>query len=369
MWRKRIAILVVMAAVAAVGAVGTVAPAARANAPGESIFGDFNADGFQDEAVLGSVAPNLCSVIVTYGAGPGVFVPPVVYIYLRPGGITNCPDIGTAFEVTGMPPDHLWLGWSTAPPSNLGFNRIVLDPRSSFQISATSNSPVTSPVFIGAAVFIPGARPTTYSYGKGGFVTFVVTPPTTTPGPERWCAEDVSAVTLRDFNGNGALDALLPYTNGCATSSNGVVVVLNDGSVRHLQIDRTMTTTWKAKVVFANSDKIADVQTTNQNTGEINAFIGATGGIFVPSPTARDDSVTITDARRTAIDVLANDYATTRARRPRPTPPRVGPVTVTSRRTVIYTPRASHGTTDRFVYQLTENGRTSRATVRIRFQG
>jgi hypothetical protein len=368
MWGKRIAISVVMAVAVSVGAVGVAAPAARAGGIGEPIFGNFNGDEFPDEAFLGSVAPDSCSVIVTYGAAPGVFSPPVVYVYLRPGGVTNCPDLGTAFEVTGAPPDDLWVGWSVRQPANLNFNRLFLDPQNSFQIVSTFLSPVT-PVFIGAAVFTPGAPPSTYSYGNGGFVTYIQTPPTVTPGPEHWCSVDTPSVHLRDFNLDGALGALISYMNGCTDSSNGVVVVNNVGTVEQLQIDPTRKTIWKAKVVFANSDKFPDVQTINQTTGEIDYFIGVGNGTFVKSPKALNDTVTIIDTRRTAIDVLANDFVTSQATLTITTPPREGTVQLTSSRTVIYTPHANHADNDRFVYQITQNGRTSEATVRIRFQG
>jgi hypothetical protein len=368
MWGKRIGMSVVMAVAVSVGAVGAAAPAARASGIGESIFGNFNGDQFRDEAILGAVAPNFCSVIVNYGRPPGVFIPPVVYIYLRPGGFMNCPDVGTAFDFNGAPPDELWIGWSQTPPASLNYNRIILDPQNNFQIVSTFLSPIT-PVFLGSAVLSPEGFPTNYSYGKGGFATYIITPTFTGLGPEQWCSLDTPALGLRDFNGNEAQDALLAYTNGCTDASNGVVVVLDNGAVQQLQIDPTRQTTWKAKVVFANSDKILDIQTVNQVTGQIDYFIGVGDGSFVLSPTAVDDAATISDAKRTAIDILANDYATTQTKVTITTPPRSGTAQITSSRTIIFTPRANHGTTDRFVYQLTENGRTSRATVRIRFQG
>jgi hypothetical protein len=369
MWGKRIAISIVMTAVAAVGAVGAAAPAARAGGVGAPIFGDLNADGFIDTSILGFVAPNFCSVIVNYGGPPDVFIPPVVHIYLRPGSIANCPDLGTAFDFNGTGGDDLWLGWSTPPPANLNYNRLILDPSNDFQIVSTFLSPVT-PVFLGRAVFTPGGTRTNYSYGKGGFASYIITPTFTGLGPEKWCSVDVPTIHLRDFNGNRAQDVLISYTKGCSASENGVVAVLDGGTVQQLEIDPSGQQTWAAKVVFANSDKIPDVQTVNQVTGQIDTFIGVGDGSFVLSPTAvDDDAVIITDATRTAIDVLANDYTTNQAKVTITTPPRSGTAQITSSRTVIYTPRASHGTTDRFVYQLTENGRTSRATVNIRFQG
>ncbi|WP_460916943.1 hypothetical protein [Plantactinospora veratri] len=106
---------------------------AKAGARGEALFGDFNADGLQDEAVLGAVLPNLCSTIVTYGAAPGVYTPPVAYTYLTLGGSStpNCPDIGVAANVDDDPADELWVAWSQGAPATVDFNRLVLQPPSS----------------------------------------------------------------------------------------------------------------------------------------------------------------------------------------------------------------------------------------------
>ncbi|MFC6023772.1 carboxylesterase/lipase family protein [Plantactinospora solaniradicis] len=60
------------------------------------LVGDFNADGIQDTAVLGSTVPSLCSTIVAYRNGPGVILPPIAYTYLRPihSGSPDWPSNG-----------------------------------------------------------------------------------------------------------------------------------------------------------------------------------------------------------------------------------------------------------------------------------
>ncbi|WP_460807872.1 hypothetical protein [Micromonospora zhanjiangensis] len=342
---RRVTRVAMLSVVAVLTGVTGPATAARAGFVNEPIYGDFNGDQFPDQAFLGSTSPNYCSVIVTYGAAPGVFSPPVVYIYLRPGGVgTNCPDVGTAFDFNADALDELWIGWSQPPPAGLTYNRIVLAPAANFQMVATFLSPIT-PVFLGTAVFVPGAIPTPYSYGKGGYATYIITPTFQGLGPERWCSVDTPAVHLRDFDLNGAQSALVSYTNGCTDAANGVVVVNEDGAVDQLQLDPTRKTAWSAKVVFANGDKLPDVQTTNLNTGQVDVFINTGSGTFVQAPKAVDDFAVITDSRRTAIDVLANDYVTSQATIRITTPPTQGTAQVTSSQTVIYTPAPTTPTT------------------------
>ncbi|HEY0699905.1 MAG TPA: hypothetical protein VGD43_19105 [Micromonospora sp.] len=68
MWKRRIAVL---ATLTMATVVGPAPPAAWAGGPGEMVTGDFDADGFQDESFLGVVQPDMCSVVIRFGAPPG----------------------------------------------------------------------------------------------------------------------------------------------------------------------------------------------------------------------------------------------------------------------------------------------------------
>jgi hypothetical protein len=124
--------------------------------------------------------------------------------------------------------------------------------------------------------------------------------------------------------------------------------------------------TWTARVVYANGDRFPDVRTTD-SVGDIDYFLntGIDTGKFVASPSATTDAVYPTNSRRLLIDVLANDWASDQARLTIVTPPAHGQVQVRPDRRIVYVP---DGTVqpDRFVYELTEEGRRSRAPVYIR---
>jgi hypothetical protein len=367
MWRKRIAMAAVLATLVGVGA---ASPPAHAGGPGDPIYGDINGDGITDEMFLGMVNPDACSVVVEYGLPDGSLSPPVAFVYLRPGSPieASCPDIGVAFNWDGDADlaDELWVGWSQGAPPDLGYNRIILDSGNLRRVG-TFTSPVT-PIFMGTADFNGDGIPGNYSYGRGGFVTYIVNGATGSLGPEQWCSENVSGVKIKDFNDNRATDAVVAYTNGCTDSANGVVVVLDDGSFQQLEQDSTRQRTWEAKIVYADDDRIPDIRTRETISGKIDHFLGVGNGSFVLSPTAVVDTVTVSSTKKTAINILANDYATNEATVTIVTPPRYGKVQVTSSRTVVFTPSAKPGRTDRFVYQLTQDGKTSNGAVNIRFQ-
>ncbi|AVT38817.1 Ig-like domain-containing protein [Plantactinospora sp. BB1] len=362
MWTERIA---TTAGAALLAATVTAAPA-RAAGPGDPIAGDFNVDGLQDIVVLGSVEPDLCSVIVSYGSSPGVYLPPVATVYARPGNSsgTSCPDIGVGFDADGDAGDELWLGWSAGPPPSLTYNRLVIDDN--LRTILTFSSPIT-PTYLGTADFRGDGRQTAYSVGAGGFATYVIVNGVGQLGPERWCSANAPAFQLRDVDGDRATDAVLAYTDGCADGANGVVVVLDDGTTRHLEHDPAGLTTWRARVVETNDDRFPDVRTENLSTGEISYFIGRGDGSFVEGPDANTDTVFLTRVRPLAIDVLANDYAASDTAVVVTVPPRYGTVQVLSDRRILYRPDPDHGRTDRFSYQLRRQDKRSSAAVNIRF--
>ncbi|MBF9129795.1 hypothetical protein I0C86_12610 [Plantactinospora sp. S1510] len=364
--------LVPIVAIVTVAALGAVAPTAQAGARGSILYGDYNHDGLLDAAVLGAVEPNLCSTIVSYGSAPGVYVPPLAYTYPKPGGgtvYTDCPDIGVAVNVDDDPEDELWVGWTPGPPPPANFTLVVLQPPT-FSPSASYNSHIAQPVFMGSGRFSGGGRFSPYTVGPGGVQNFVIDGASVVPGPIDYCSVDTPTVQLADWNRDGTDGALISYTNGCADHSNGVLRIRQNGSVQQLQIDPTGQTTWEAKVVNVNGDLYSDVQTTNRTTGEVNYFINDAlnmVGVLVRSPDANTDAVALTKAKAITIDVLVNDYASRYAEIIITSPPRYGTVQVLSDRRIIYRPNPTHGRTDRFTYQLVEGSRRSSATVNIKY--
>jgi len=367
MWTKRIAVTTMIITVVALG--GPV-PAAHANVPGEPIIGEFNGDGLTDRATLGGVSPNLCSTIVEYGSAPGVFLPPLAFVYLRPNDTTDaCPDLGVAADVNNDGLNELWLAWSDGAPPTLSYNRIVLRAPD-FQPIITFNSPITRPTFMGVAVFTPGGMPSPYAVGQGGIANLEVQDTTAVLGPIRFCTVDAPSAQLASWERNGAQGVLLAYADACADHSSGVVRIRQDGSVVQLESDPTGETTWTARVVDADGDRFPDVRTINQRTGEVSYFVNTgPGGTFslVRAPDANTDRVQLTSTKAVAIDVLANDHASRHAAVTVTAAPRYGTVQVLSDRRIVYRPNPSHGRTDQFTYQLAEEGKRSSARVTIRF--
>ena len=366
---KRLVLIVSMVPVATLGA---VAPTAQAGVRGAVLHGDYNNDGLIDSAVLGVVEPNLCSTIVTYGSAPGVYLPPVAYAYPKPGGgtvYTDCPDIGVAVNVDDDPEDELWVGWTPGPPPPVNFTLVVLQP-AAFAPSATYNSHIAQPVYMGSGRFSGGGRYSPYTVGPGGVQNFVIDGAAVVPGPIDHCSVNTPTVQLADWNRDGTDGTLVSYTDGCTDHSNGVLRIRPNGSIQQLQIDPTGQTIWTAKVVHANGDRYPDVQTTNRTTGEVNYFINDAlnmAGVLVRSPDANTDTVVLTKPKAITTDVLANDYASRYAEIIITSPPRYGTVQVLSDRRIIYRPNPTHGRTDRFTYQLNEGNRRSSATVNIKY--
>ncbi|HEY0699904.1 MAG TPA: Ig-like domain-containing protein [Micromonospora sp.] len=357
-------------AVAALLVVGAVPPPALAGGRNEPIYGDVNGDGLTDRIYLGVVQPDRCSVIVEYGVEQGGFGRPVAYAYLKPGGTglaTACPDLGVAVELGADGVDELVVAWFAGPPASISYTLLVLGH--DFQPDFGLTEAIFQPTFMGTADFNGDGRPDVHSVTDQGqgFETYLsLGDLTLTPGPEKWCAGPLQ-YQLKDFDHNGAMDVLITYIEGCSDYSNGAVVVMDDGSVAQLQWDESGLDHWRAQVVYADDDRVPDVRTESLVTGAVNHFIGVGDGTFVLAPRTVGDTVTVPGDRKTNIPVLANDYVTTQAVLTIVTPPRYGRVQVTSSRTVVFTPAANHGLTDRFVYQVAEDGRTSRTSVTIRF--
>lgn len=323
MWRERISTVVVLAMAAGLGG---IAPAARAQTPGDPVFGDVDGDGFRDRIFLGTIQPGQCSVVVQYGRPDNVLLPPVAYAYLRPGGtLVSCPDIGVAVDLTQNGFDDLVIGWSGGPPPSITQNLLVLS-ETNFQPSFGITTFVSRPRYMGQADFNGDGRPDVYalsSRDRGMETYYSLGDGTLTVGPMRWCAEHVD-VQFKDFDRDLAAAALVTYTGACADDSNGVVKVSHTGGTQLLQHDPAGVRQWRARVAYLNGDGLADVRTLEPATGEVEYFIQAPGSrpaYFVQSPKATYDRVTVRRGRVTTIPVLDNDLASTGARITILTPP------------------------------------------------
>lgn len=365
MWRKRVALLT---AVTTMVAVGAIAGTARAGGPNTPITGDLDGDGLADRVTLVDVGPDECGVVVESGLFGGGFDLPVAHVYADPPGAGtpgDCPNIGTILDLDVDGSADLMVGWSNGRPAGADVDLLVLHdftPTGGFVA-------LTQPDYIGSAHVNTDLRRDIYEWSNTdrAFATYLNTPGgSLVPGPMRFCASGLAA-KLADFNRNGAMDAVISYEQACDDPSSGVVVLLNSGTVVQLERSAAGTTRWTATSLDDNGDGIPDVITTNRATGAVIRHIGDGHGSFSRAPVANDDTASTTGTRKVDIAVLANDIAPDSAKVTIVTPPSHGTVQITSRRTVVYTPYASHGSTDKFSYRLTVDGRSDTAAVSIRF--
>lgn len=375
MWRRRTAMAVVIVIVVAVGGVAGPAPApVWAAGRGEQVLGDVNGDGFTDLITLGLVQPDFCSVIVEYGTASGGYESPEAFVYLRPGGSgmgTRCPELGVAVDLDTDRAEELVVAWYPGPPPTVPYNLMVLDR--AFQPSFGLVSAVFAPYFLSSADFNGDGREDIYSVtdqGQGIETYLNVGNGTLVQGPEKWCAHPLG-YDLRDFDLDGGVDMVSSYIERClsVTPVSGVAVVLDDGTTQELQRDPVGLDTWVTRVVNANGDRIPDIRTVSQLTGVTEYFIGTGSGQFVRSPKANTDNVVLTGNKAVTINVRGNDQVSNQATVTVTVPPRYGTAQVISGGRIVYTPRASHGATDRFTYQLTDGARRSTAVVYIRWTG
>ncbi|MBF9133467.1 VCBS repeat-containing protein [Plantactinospora sp. S1510] len=361
MWSRRIAMVTAAVTIATVGA---AAPAARAGWQDEPIIADVNGDGLADRNILGLVpGTSDCTVLVELGRPGGGYATARSYPYLS--SAVYCPDMGVGLNFDSDAPAELALTWFSGPPPSVSSTLLVLDD---FAVSGGFDT-IFQPSYIGTADFNGDGRQDIYEWTDqgNGFTTYLNTGTgTLTPGPLRYCSGRPQ-YELADFDRDGAMDVTIAYAEGCGTYFTGVVVVLDDGTVVDLQGDPYGDESWTVATADVNGDGMLDVVTTNGSRGAQSVFIGTGTGRFVPAPRAVRDNPRVSGAKATGIRVLANDFATSGTKLTIVTAPVHGTVQVTTGRTVIYRPhRNDTARSDRFVYRLTQDGRSSNATVSLR---
>ncbi|MGI5212296.1 FG-GAP-like repeat-containing protein [Plantactinospora sp. CA-290183] len=360
MWRTRIAAVTATVTIIAVG--GAVATA-RADGPGRPLYGDLNGDNLLDRAWLDDAPPRGCAVRVEFGRPGGGYLPAREYTYPGPGGgaSTACPDLGVAVDLDGVGGAELVVGWFNGRPGGAGPDLLVLRD---FRVW-TGFRAIRRPNFIGLADFNGDGRLDLYAWtdqGQGLATYLNDGTGTLRPGPVRYCGAPIDH-RLADFDRDGAMDVAIAYVRGCASGSSGVVVVLDDGTVVPLQSAAGGRPSWTINVLDADRNGVPDVLTYSQSTGQPATFLGVGNGTFVASPLAVRDALTVSGRTPTTVPVLRNDWTSRRVAVSIVTPPTVGTVRVVAGRTVVYTPGTVPGVTDRFVYRITQDGRTSDAVV------
>ena len=362
MWRKRITVLAVATAMAIIGA----APAALAGYQGEPLFGDLNGDGIADRAILDGGGPTECGVQVALGNGSGGYGPATTYTYEAPGDYVHCPDMGVVVDLGGDGTVELVLAWFDGRPPGVETDLLVLrdyQPVGGFDA-------IYQPSYIGLADFNGDGRQDVYQWTDqgAGFLTYLNTASgQLVPGPVKWPCGWAPDYRLADFNRNGASDVLISYAGDCGEYDTGVVVVLDNGTVVHLEGDPAGDDYWSDRDAGRQRrrhPRRASPTTTSPARSPTSSATGAAASAPRHSPTTTPPRPRA--PVRWTSRCSRNDLATSAAKITIVTPPKYGKLQITSRRTVLYTPNGSHTQTDKFVYRLSADGKSDVAGVTIR---
>lgn len=364
----RMATRAAMAIVSATAVVTVSAAPAWPAGRDQPLYGDLNGDGLIDRVTLAVAPPASCAVRVERGRPGGGYRATQTYLYPEPGGgaIGACPDLGVIVDLGGDRRVELVLAWFAGRPPGVDTDLLVLrdfTPAGGF-------TAVFQPSRIGTAEFNGDGRLDLYEWTDQGegFRTYLNTPEgALVPGPVRWCFINSPGVAIADFHRNGRADVVIAYTEECAEWASGVVVVRDDGSPVQLERDPLAEHSWSVRVLDVNQDRHLDVRTENRVTGEVTHHLNRGDATFVESPSAVADRAYLTGNAPARIRVLANDAVTPEARVFLVQQPASGTARVDADQSIVYTPRAGHGTTDRLVYHVVQDGKKSTTSVSIRF--
>lgn len=254
------------------------------NGQGETLFGDVDGDGFVDKVRLETYTgiSETCRVFVEVNNGFGGYHPTVTYSFDAPGtDVTYCPDMGVVTDLGGDGVAELVVTWWVGPPPGVENELLVLRdfaPAEGFRA-------IWQPQGIGLADFNGDGLDDVYEYTDQGegFRTYLNTPAgTLVPGPVQHTGVNAQDFELADFDGDGAMDLLAAYLNedDPGLPWNGVNVVLDDGTVVPIETEPLDDAIWEAQVLDDNGDGIADVATTDPNTGSVFVYLGNGDGTF-----------------------------------------------------------------------------------------
>ncbi|GAA3726631.1 hypothetical protein GCM10022225_04770 [Plantactinospora mayteni] len=343
--------------------VGGLARPAYAGGPGDPILGDLDGDGLLDRARLRTDPSDRCVVLVESGRAGSGYGAAVPHEYALPNG-GGCPDLGVAVDLDRDGRAELVVGRYGGLNGRNAPDLVVLrDFRMSVQLDG-----LAKPNALGRADFNADGLLDVYGWTDQGqgFASYLNTGTgTLVPGPVRYCARSLQ-YGLADFDRNGATDLAIAYRDGCTGQpSQGVAVVLDDGTVVQLLGGDDGSQSRTVHVLDANTDGMPDVIAYYQRTTPITTFLSLGDGTFAASPLAVPDQMTVSVQGSTRIAALANDQISTRATVDIVSPPAAGAVEVNPDRSITYTPDGSSNATDRFVYRISQDGRTSDAPVTL----
>ncbi len=364
MWIKRLALLVIPAILAGTGGIVTSPTSAWAGEQHEPMLGDLNGDGIPDRATLiGSHAP--CAVSVELGTKSGGYGPPTPNPFELPENSYGCPDLGAIVDLGGDGVPELVLGsWGGA---FVGFDLIVLRD---YQVVATMDGVSDPNVIEVGADFNGDGLLDLYEWSNQNYrlITLLNTPDGRLVRGPMWLPNiDRPDFYFADFDRNGASDMLVVQRGWF---DYAVVVMLDDGKTVDLQrapYDDDFPS-WTAAVLDANKDGLPDVRTTDDH-GVVTTFINLGKGKFVAAPVAKNDRFTVKYNKKKILDVRANDIASSTAKLSIITKPKYGKLIKDAKHELVYLRTAKHTKPDKLVYRLTEDGRSSTATVTLPMKG
>ncbi|AVT36641.1 hypothetical protein C6W10_09265 [Plantactinospora sp. BB1] len=194
-----------------------------------------------------------------------------------------------------------------------------------------------------------------------GFTTYLNTSAgQLTSGPIQQDGE-INDHQIADFDGNGAMDALVAFHTAATEPPMGVVVVFDDGAKAWLH--QGDDGGWSAEVVDGNADGRPDVQTSER------LFLNRGDRTFGTGPIANDDLAHAYRATAKVIKVRDNDVVSAGATLNIVVPPKYGFLTNhDSRYEVTYQRTAAHKLQDSFVYRLSQDGLTDTGVVTVKMK-
>jgi hypothetical protein len=270
------AVPVVAAGAFAGGAVGVGGLPAGAH-PVPPVLGDLDGDGLVDRITLDGAAD--CAITVEPGlAGGGYGAPQVNPWSLVPGEPNElCPDRGAVVDLGGDGVAELVLTWFSGGPEGYPHELVVLRD---FVVVAGYDGMSMPSTLATRDLDGDGLVDLYETTGQGeGFRSFLNTPSGgLVDGPLRACF-DSAFWEFADFDEDGRDDLVMVHEGVCGERTQGIAVVLDDGT----QVDLSEDAVWgEPSAADINGDGHQDVTVTVQATGDTIVWAGHGDGTFSP---------------------------------------------------------------------------------------